>query len=238
MITKNQIKLIKSLSFKKNRSRHQLFIVEGKKNVSELLTSDYEINTLFATNNWIYENPNINAIKVSNAELGRISNQKAPNEVLALVKVKTQSIPSETGVTLVLDDINNPGNMGTIIRICDWFGVRAIVCSINSVDRYNPKVVQSAMGSLFRVSIIYTDLLEYLKSVRSPIYGAFMSGENVKNISFPKSLHLVLGNEANGIKKQISQLITKKVKIENLGTKTESLNVAVATSILLYEISG
>ena len=103
MITKNQIKLIKSLSFKKNRSRHQLFVVEGKKNVSELLTSDYEIDTLFATNNWIYENPNINAIKVSNAELGRISNQKAPNEVLALVKIKTQSIPSETGVKLVLD---------------------------------------------------------------------------------------------------------------------------------------
>ena len=120
--------------------------------------------------------------------------------------------------------------------MCDWFGVCSIICSINTVDSYNPKVVQSAMGSLFRVSIIYTDLLEYLKGVKLPIYGAFMDGENVKNILFPRNLHLVMGNEANGITKEVSQLISKKVKIENVGKKTESLNVAVATSILLHEI--
>ena len=236
MITKNQIKLIQSLAFKKNRLSHQLFIVEGKKNVTELLNSNYEVDSLFATNDWINENPTKNVIKVSNAELERMSNQMNPNEVLALVKIKTHSAPHATGITLVLDGINDPGNMGTIIRMCDWFGVNTIVCSTNTVDNYNPKVVQSAMGSIFRVAIIHTDLLKYLKAVKSPIYGAFLDGKNVKTSSFPKSLHLVMGNEANGITKEICPLITNKVKIENIGKNTESLNVAVATSILLHEI--
>ena len=238
MITKHQIKFIRGLSLKKNRVKHQLFVVEGKKNITELLDSDYEVDSLFATNDWINEHPTINTIKLSNAELERISNHKSPNEVLAIVKIKNYSIPSDAGLTLVLDGINDPGNMGTIIRMCDWFGVKAIVCSISTVDSHNPKVVQSAMGSIFRVAIIYTDLLEYLKGVESSIYAAFMDGENVKNISFPKNLHLVMGNEANGITKEISQLISKKVKIKNVGEKIESLNVAVATSILLHEISS
>ena len=236
MITKNQIKLIQSLAFKKNRFSHQLFVVEGKKNVTELLNSNYEVDSLFATNDWINENPTRNVVKVSNTELARMSNQKNPNEVLALVKIKTHSAPHATGITLVLDGINDPGNMGTIIRMCDWFGVNTIVCSTNTVDNYNPKVVQSAMGSIFRVAIIYTDLLKYLKAVKSPIYGAFLDGKNVKTSSFPKSFHLVMGNEANGITKEIFPLITNKVKIENIGKNTESLNVAVATSILLHEI--
>ena len=236
MITKKQIKYIRGLSLKKNRVKHQLFVVEGKKNIAELLNSDYEVDSLFATNNWINKNLTRNAIKVSNAELERISNQKTPNEVLALVKIKNYPIPSDAGLILMLDDINDPGNMGTIIRMCDWFGVRSIVCSTNTVNSYNPKVVQSAMGSIFRVAITYTNLSDYIKGVKSPIYGAFMDGENVKNISIPKGLHLVMGNEANGITKETSQLTTNKVKIENAGKRTESLNIAVATSILLHEI--
>ena len=236
MITKNQIKLIKSLALKKNRVKHQLFIVEGKKNITELLGSDYEVESLFATNDWISDNPTRNALRVSESELGRISSQKNPNEVLAVVKIKTHTITSNTGVILVLDDLNDPGNLGAIIRICDWFGVVGIVCSINTVDIYNPKVVQSAMGSIFRVPVIYTDLLEYLKVVKSPIYCSVLDGENVKKISFPSNLHLIMGNEANGITKEISLLISKKIKIENIGKKAESLNVAVATSVLLYEI--
>ena len=128
--------------------------------------------------------------------------------------------------------------MGTIIRTCDWFGIRSIVCSINSVDIYNPKVVQAAMGSLFRVSIIYVDLFEYLKSVRYPIYGAFLNGENVKKVSFQENFYIVLGNEADGISKKISTLVNKKIKIKNIGNTADSLNVAVATSILLHEICG
>mgnify|MGYP001477814729 CR=1 FL=1 len=236
MITKNQIKLIKSLASKKNRSKHQLFVVEGKKNVAELLTSDYKIDSLFATNEWMCENSNIDAVRVSNAELERISNQKNPNEVLALVKINSCQIPSDVGLRLVLDDISDPGNMGTIIRMCDWFDVSTIICSTNTVDIYNPKVVQSTMGSIFRVTVFYTELSEYLKGVKSPIYGAYMDGMSVRDISFPKDLLLVMGNEANGIRKENSQLIEKKVKIEHVGNKIDSLNVAVATSILLHEI--
>lgn len=238
MITKNQTKLIRSLSFKKNRIKHQLFVVEGKKNITELLNSDYEIDNVFASTSWINKNPSVPAIKVSNAELKKISNQKNPNEVLALVKIKNNIKPSKTGIILVLDNINDPGNMGTIIRLCNWFGVKTIVCSNNTVDTYNPKVVQSAMGSIFRVTIIHTDLLKYLRTVKSPIYGASLEGVDIKSISFPKNLHLVMGNEANGIKKDISKLIFKKLKINNKGENVESLNVAVATSILLYEISS
>ena len=236
MISKKNIKLIKSLRSKKNRFIHKLFVVEGKKSIAELLKSDYDIYFLYATSNWIRENPNSNAIEVSDVELKRISNQNNPNEVLALVKIKRLSLLNEDGIVLVLDNINDPGNMGTIIRTCDWYGIRSIVCSINSVDIYNPKVVQAAMGSIFRVSIIYVDLFEYLKSVRTPIYGAFLYGENVKEVSFQEKFHLVLGNEADGINKKISTLVNKKIKIKNIGNTADSLNVAVATSILLHEM--
>ena len=236
MITQNQIKLINSLALKKNRYKHQLFVVEGKKNVAELINSDYEIDSLYATNNWINENPNVNAVNVSHSQLERISSQKNPNSVLAIVKIKDDSIIADSGIILVLDGLNDPGNMGTIIRICDWFGVRSIICSNNTVDKYNPKVVQSAMGSIFRVAVVYANLLEYLKAARLPVYGAFMNGDNVRDVSFPKDLYLVVGNEANGISKDLANFINRSIKVKNSGNKAESLNVAVATSILLHEI--
>ena len=236
MFTKNQIKLIKSLSSKKYRVKHQLFVVEGEKNIAELFSSDFEVCSLYATSDWIDMNPDKVAIKVTNTELERISNHNNPNKVLALVRIKNKIDFSAVGPTLVLDNINDPGNLGTIIRICDWFGIEKIVCSNNTVDCYNPKVVQSAMGSIFRVNIIYTNLYEYLKDAKSPVFGSFIHGENVKEISFPKDMHLVMGNEANGISNDLSELITNRVKIKNIGNKTESLNVAMATSILLYEI--
>ena len=236
MVTKNQIKLIKSLALKKNRIKHQLFVAEGVKIAEELLNSDYEIVSLFATRDWIVRNTFDTVIQVSNAELSRISNQKSPDEVLILVKIKKHQIIDDNGITLVLDDINNPGNLGTIIRMCDWFGVKQIICSKNTVDNYNPKVVQSAMGSVFRINVIYTDLTEYLSNVEKPIYGAYMDGNNVRDINFSKDLHLVMGNEANGISKEIDQYISGNVAIKNIGNSAESLNVAVATSILLHEI--
>ena len=238
MITKNNINLIRSLSFKKNREKHNLFIVEGQKNVSELISSDYEIKSLFATNNWISKNPSINAIEVTDSELKKISNQKNPNNVLALAKTKNFIKPKKSGIILVLDDLNDPGNLGTIIRVSDWFGIKTIVCSENTVDRYNPKVVQASMGSLFRVKIIYTNLVKYLKTVKSPIYEASLKGINIKKMSFPKDMHLVLGNEANGIKKEIAQFTHRKIKINNISKDVESLNVAIATSIILHEIKG
>ena len=235
MITKNQIKFIKSLSLKKNRQKEQLFIAEGEKIVAELLNSNFEFHEIFATNEWILKNTDVRAIKVNNSELDRISNLKSANNVLAIVKIKQDNLSITDGLTLVLDDINDPGNLGTIIRMCDWFGVKQLVCSKSTVDCFNPKVVQSAMGSLFRVSIIYTDLDGYLSNIDTPIYGAFMDGENVRGIKFPKNAHLIMGNEANGISEEIEKLITDKVAIKNIGNSAESLNVAVATSILLHE---
>jgi TrmH family RNA methyltransferase len=220
------------LSLKKNRIKEQLFIAEGEKIVSELLKSDFEIKNIYATKEWKVNNDYIT--QISNAELQRISNLKSPNKVLAVVQFKNHKIIKHDGITLVLDEINDPGNLGTIIRMCDWFGVNQIICSKNTVDIFNPKVVQSAMGSAFRVQVNYTDLENYLSDIKTPIYGAFMYGKNLKEVKLPKSAHLVLGNEANGISAEINKLITVKVAIKNIGKSAESLNVAVATSILLH----
>ena len=137
----------------------------------------------------------------------------------------------------MLDELNDPRNMGSILRISDWFGISHIVCSNNTVDMYNPKVVQASMGSIFRVNVSYADLSDYLTNISTPIYGAFLDGKNIKNFSFPKNFHLVMGNEANGISKEITQLISERISIPHVSKKTDSLNVAIATSILLYEIS-
>lgn len=235
MITKNQIKYIRGLALKKNRVKEQCFVVEGEKSVAELLRSSFQIIDLFATKQWVAENNYDNANEVSVTELARISNLKSANNVLAVVKFNEEIKEKISGVTLVLDDINDPGNFGTIIRVCDWFGVEQIVCSKNTVDFYNPKVVQSTMGSLFRVSVLYTDLNKYLAKTTTPIYGAFMDGENIKSSNTNENIHLVMGNEANGISKEVEKYISKKVAIKNIGGNTESLNVAMATAILLYE---
>ena len=238
MITKNQIKYIRGLSLKKNRIKEQCFVVEGEKCLAELLNSSFEVVELFALKDWIDENKEVfdKVQSVSFKELERISNLKSPNKVLAVVKMRKQGVlQQESAVTLVLDDINDPGNLGTIIRMCDWFGVKQIICSKDTVDIYNPKVVQSTMGSLFRTHIIYTDLSAYLAKVTTPIYGAYMDGENVKDIKINHKAHLVMGNEANGISEKVEKYISKRVAIKNIGGNTESLNVAVATSILLHE---
>ena len=237
MISKNQIKFIKSLSLKKNRVRAQLFVAEGEKIVNELLNSKFEIEHIYATKQFsgINSSDKSAVTVVSSEELSRISNLTSPNNVLAIVRVGQKELENNTGITLVLDDVNDPGNLGTIIRICDWFGVTQLICSANTVDCYNPKVVQSAMGSLFRVNITYLDLTTYLANIDTPIYGAYMRGIDVKGQESPKQAHLIMGNEANGISESISKYITNKVSIKNIGKNTESLNVAVATSILLHE---
>ena len=238
MISKNQIKYIRGLSLKKNRIKEQCFVVEGEKCLAELLNSSFKVVELFALKDWIDENKAVfdKAQAVSFKELERISNLKSPNKVLAVVKMKKQVIlKKDSVVTLVLDGINDPGNLGTIIRMCDWFGVKQIICSKNTVDIYNPKVVQSTMGSLFRVNIVYADLIKYLAKITTPVYGAYMDGENVKDIKIKQKTHLVMGNEANGISEKIKKYISRRVAIRNIGGDTESLNVSVATSILLHE---
>ena len=235
MITKNQIKFIKGLSLKKNRIEHQCFIVEGEKSVLELLASDFEIIDLYVTNSWKTKTDLAEITQITNNELLRISNLKSPNKVLAVVKIPMAKQEKKGGVTLVLDSINDPGNLGTIIRLCDWFGVQQIICSKDTVDVYNPKVIQASMGSLFRINLIYTDLKDYLQKVNTPIFGTFMNGSNIKDLELPKDLHLILGNEANGISEEVASLITNRIAVKNIGLKTESLNVAMATAIFLHE---
>ena len=237
MISKNQIKFIKSLSLKKNRVKSQLFVAEGEKIVNELLNSKFKIENIYATKQFSNTNSSLKSAVtiVSNEELSRISNLISPNNVLAIVRTNQKELENYSGITLVLDDVNDPGNLGTIIRICDWFGVTQLICSYNTVDCYNPKVVQSAMGSLFRVNIKYLDLATYLSNIDTPIYGTYMNCADVKGEDLPKNSHLIMGNEANGISEAISEYITNKVSIKSVGKNAESLNVAVATSILLHE---
>jgi len=234
-LSKNHIKLITSLSQKKYRQKHQLFIVEGVKVVQEFLSSSYELEILFSTeNDFSFTNK---FIKVSDQELKKISGLKNPNKVLAIFKIPNQINPKTDDLVLALDNINDPGNLGTIIRLCDWFGIEQLVCSNETVDCFNSKVVQASMGSLTRVVISYLDLKKYLQNVSVPIFIADMDGLNVYKAKLPDSAVLVLGNEANGISDDIKQLVTTKITIPRYGAfqQTESLNVATASAILLSE---
>ena len=235
-LSKNQLKLITSLQQKKYRTSNNLFITEGTKVVKEYLDSNFELEQLFCVDNSGYENIE-NVIRISEVELKKISSLKTPNNVLALFKIPSEQPIKKEGLILALDEINDPGNLGTIIRLCDWFGVEQLICSKNTVDCYNSKVVQASMGSLTRVSIVYTDLGTYLQSVDLPKYATLMYGESVYKSLLPKNAILVMGNEANGISAEILKLLTKSISIPRFGNlqQTESLNVATATAILLSE---
>ena len=235
-LSKNQLKTITSLNQKKYRTAHHLFVAEGTKIVAEFLNSNFELEQLFCVDNAVYKNLE-KVTEISETELKKISTLITPNNVLALIKIPS-TIPSlKTGLIVALDEINDPGNLGAIIRLCDWFGVDQLICSTNTVDCYNQKVVQSSMGSLARVSIIYTDLEDYLQQSSLPKYAADMEGENVYKSKLPKNAVLVMGNEANGISDSILKLVTKTISIPRFGAlkQTESLNVATATAILLSE---
>ncbi|HHC78953.1 MAG TPA: RNA methyltransferase [Flavobacteriia bacterium] len=237
MLSKNQSKLITSLQRKKYRIQHQLFIAEGIKVVSELLSSAFTLEKLFCTENGVSLFSNFNPQIISEKELSKISNFTTSNTVLAIFKIPSKSKIKEKGLIVGLDTINDPGNLGTIIRLCDWFNVAHIVCAGDTVDCYNPKVVQATMGSLARVPITYTNLEAYLKKTVLPVYGAVMDGENIYTAELLQNAILVMGNESNGISEKIRKLITTEITIPRYGksTITESLNVASATAILLNE---
>lgn len=235
-LSKNQLKLITSLNQKKYRMAHHLFVAEGTKIVAEFLNSNFELEQLFCIDNAIYKNVE-KVTKISETELKKISALVTPNNVLALFKIPSTTASIKSGLIVALDEINDPGNLGAIIRLCDWFGVDQLICSPNTADCFNPKVVQSAMGSLARVSIIYAELEEYLQQTNLKKYAAVMDGENVYKINLPKNAVLVMGNEANGIRESILKLLTNTISIPRFGVlkQTESLNVATATAILLSE---
>ncbi|MBK5209612.1 MAG: RNA methyltransferase [Flavobacteriaceae bacterium] len=235
-LSKNQLKTITSLNQKKYRTAHHLFVAEGTKIVAEFLNSNFELEHLFCVDNSIYKNFE-KVTKISETELKKISTLVTPNNVLALFKIPSEISAIKSGLIVALDKINDPGNLGAIIRLCDWFGVDQLICSINTVDCYNQKVVQSSMGSLARISIIYTDLVAYLQNSSLPKYATLMNGENVYKSNLPKNAVLILGNEANGISNSILKIITNTISIPRFGLlkQTESLNVATATAILLSE---
>ena len=236
-ISKNQLKLITGLSQKKYRQKHHLFIAEGVKVVNELLNSSFEVATLFCTDDFKTNISDDVIYRISENELKKISSLKSPNKVLGLFKIPKEKTIQNTGLTIALDAINDPGNLGTIIRLCDWFGVSQLICSKDTVDCYNQKVVQASMGSLTRISIIYTDLKTYFSTTNLPTYIADMNGENVYKTALPKEAVLIMGNEANGVSEEIKKQIQHKISIPRFGEtqETESLNVATATAILLSE---
>ncbi|MBZ9632022.1 RNA methyltransferase [Salegentibacter sp. LM13S] len=236
MVSKSQIKLITSLAQKKYRYKHRLFVAEGFKTISELINSDFTLNKLFSLEADFGQKPG-EIQKIDERELKKISFLKTPQTALALFEIPEEKIIQEKDLTLALDGVRDPGNLGTIIRLCDWFGITNLVCSQDSVDCYNPKVVQATMGSLARVNIFYCDLNTFLENSESPVYGAFMDGENIYRSNTEEKAILVMGNEANGISAEIEELIQKKISIPRFGElkETESLNVATATAILLSE---
>mmetsp|Transcript_30905 Transcript_30905/g.100602 ORF Transcript_30905/g.100602 Transcript_30905/m.100602 type:complete len:243 (-) Transcript_30905:369-1097(-) len=236
MISKRQIKIITSLHQKKYRKSTGLFVAEGKKVIQEFLNSKFELDTLFTIDEHLFANTSKVAL-ISEAELKKISFLKTPNKALALFKITDNAVVNAEGLIVALDDVRDPGNLGTIIRLCDWFGVKQLVCSEATVDCYNPKVIQATMGSLTRVNVVYTNLENYLSETKLPVFGAFMDGKNVYQTELPTDGILVMGNEANGVSEKISKFITKKIAIPRFGEiqQTESLNVAMATGILLNE---
>ncbi|WP_276165690.1 TrmH family RNA methyltransferase [Zobellia alginiliquefaciens] len=237
MVSKNQIKLVRSLHQKKYRNIHNLFVAEGIKVVRELVNSDFKVNSLYSSDSEInLGTPDVIEL-VTEAELKKMSALTAPNKIIGVFEIPKNQKPNFDGWVVVLDDIRDPGNLGTIIRLCDWFGVEHLVCSANTVDCYNPKTLQATMGSISRVNIGYTNLQTFLQNAPVGVFGAFMEGDVVYGTDLPKSGILVLGNEANGVSKEIEALVTQKISIPQFGKNTtESLNVATATAILLNEI--
>lgn len=236
-LSKSNSKLITSLQQKKYRQKHKLFIAEGVKVVTELLQSNLELHSIFTTSEILNIPDSFPITMVSEAELKKISVLKSPNKVVALFKIPSNFFTDPTQFTVVLDGVNDPGNLGTIIRLCDWFGVKQLLCSKNTVDCYNPKVVQSTMGSITRVSVQYIDIVPFLSQTKLPVFTADMKGANVYKANLPEQAVLVMGNEANGISEEVKAVVQKKLTIPRFGPNnvTESLNVASATSILLSE---
>ena len=236
-ISKNQLKLITSLSQKKYRQKHHLFIAEGVKVIHELLNSTFKIEILFCTDDFETTISNDKIVRVSENELKKISTLKSPNKTLGIFKIPEEKPIQSSGLIVALDAINDPGNLGTIIRLCDWFGISQLICSKDTVDCYNQKVVQASMGSLTRITIHYTHLQNYLTESKLPSFIADMNGKNVYKTSLPKEGILIMGNEANGVSEDIKNLIQHKISIPRFGEtqETESLNVATATAILLSE---
>jgi len=237
MISTNRIKQIKLLHQKKYRQQNKQFIVEGFKLVNELQSSLYIIDNIYVTTDF-KENINFETITISAKEMQRISGLKTPNNILAVVNIPEQKLIdiSDNLLILCLDNIQDPGNFGTIIRSANWFGIKTIVCSLNTVELYNQKVLQSTMGAFVETQIVYTDLAEFLYKYKGNIYGTFLEGENIYKQELKQQACIVMGNEGKGISQEIAKYITHKLYVPSTGkVKAESLNVSIATAVILAE---
>lgn len=241
MLSKSQIKLIKSLGYKKFRDREGLFVAEGRKVVGELMTA-FEcvgIYGLQPTDNGLQAHGQWHSVSAD--DLRRISFLKTPQDVLGVFRIPADegaAVLSADSLSLALDDVQDPGNMGTIIRLADWFGIRTVYCSVGCADCWSPKVVQATMGSIARVKVVCTDLVRLVdeaESLRCPVFGTFLDGENVYERSLPENGLVVMGNEGNGISDVLRSRITERLLIPSFNGGAESLNVALATAIILSE---
>ncbi len=242
MISKKQSKFIKSLKIKKYRDIENAFLVEGRKNVLELIKSDFEIKSivctqLFSELNPIIVNKQFEVIVSSEQDLSQLGTFKANNECLAVVKKREYAIEHAnfTGFTFILDDISDPGNLGTIIRTLDWFGFKNLVCSEHTADFYNPKVINASMGSFTRLNVYYTDIVQFIKQSKKPVFGADMGGKDLVKTKFSNPSLFVMGSESGGISPKVRSLLTSSVSIRGFG-KAESLNVGIATGIICHHL--
>jgi RNA methyltransferase, TrmH family len=245
MLSASQIKYIKSLSQQKFRKQHGKFIIEGEKMVAELMSSGFEVEAVYAVDDWLTHAEKLPGCKpslmhrVSPSELGRISSLKTPNKALAVVNIPTFTLEKEVfdGLVLALDRISDPGNLGTIIRVADWFGIRHIMCSPDTVELFNPKVVQATMGSLFRVKVHYVDLEETITKMADevPKFAATLDGDNIYTQKLPQKAVVIVGNESHGISESLIGLADHKLTIPSAAGSAESLNASIATAIICSE---
>jgi len=236
MISKNQLKLLRALNQKKQRKAHGLFLVEGEKNVLELIDSTLVVKQIFATSEFLDQNPQLmsrfECIEASLDELTKASSLVSNNAAVAVVEIPSVTAPKAEGLMIALDGVSDPGNLGTIIRVADWYGIKHIVASSDCADPYNPKTIRATMGSFGRVQVSQLDLPAYLAGSGLPIYGAFLAGESVHSTDFQSEGILLMGSESHGVREEAEKLVTHKITIPAFGG-AESLNVAMATGIIL-----
>lgn len=249
MLSNNKIKFVRSLHQNKFRKIHGLFLAEGPKLVEELINSKFITHSIYATQNWIVNNhsvlpESVETETITEKELKRISTLKTPNQVISVVEIPKEEdvdLKKLTDLTLVLDNIQDPGNMGTIIRTADWFGIKKVICSEETVEVYNPKVVQSTMGSIARVNVYYTKLTDYFRSIpeNTPVYGAVLDGSNLYEQDLENKAILIIGSESHGISDRLYPYISNKISVPNFSKQAsdsaESLNASIATAILCAE---
>ncbi len=238
-LSKARAKLIRSLQAAKHRQAQQQFVVEGAKSVLELLASDFHTDLLVATADFLGQNHETlvrftgETLEAPAELLASLGNLETNDTALAIARMKPNdpvTIPPDEWA-LVLDDIRDPGNLGTILRIADWYDITTIIASPDTVDRYNPKVLQASMGSFTRVTVYYTDLPPLLSACTTPVFGAFLDGENIHQVNFGPGGLIVIGNEAHGISAPVQSHITRRITIPRFG-RAESLNAAVATAVI------